>query len=113
MMIFPGDAMRSFLPAVLLLGVLSGCVQDFDAAWEPYKQQYNESLARWIGSKETELVDHWGAPDRVYTLEGSKYVMYRLPRYRLCEQTFKITQGTVVNYNYNVKGCYAPARTYY
>ena len=112
-----GETMKSLLAAVLLLGVLSGCVQntaqDIEATWEPYKQRYNEALATWIGASESELVDHWGTPDRVYTLQDSKYVMFRLARYRLCEQTFKITKGIVEQYSYNVKGCYAPVTRYY
>lgn len=109
--------MKSLLAAVLLLGVLSGCVQNpprnLEAEWEVDKQRYDASLAAWVGASESALVDSWGAPDRIYTLDDSKYVMYRLPRYRLCEQTFKITKGVVEQYNYNVRGCYIRVPRYY
>lgn len=114
-----GETMKSLLAALLLLGVLSGCVQNtprnLEAEWAVDKQNYDRSLAGWIGASESALVDHWGAPDRIYTLDASKYVMYRLPRYRLCEQTFKITKGVVEQYTYNVRGCYIrqPTRYYY
>jgi hypothetical protein len=110
-MMILGATMKSLLTVAVMLGLLGGCAPyNYDEAWAPYKKQYDESLAMWLGTKESQLVDYWGTPDRVYRLDGSKYIMYRLPSYRLCEQTFKITNGIVEKYSYNVKGCYSPKR---
>lgn len=108
-----GATMKSLLAAVLMSVALSGCIKSLDEEWRPYKQAYEQNMTSWVGATESKLVDHWGTPDGVYTIENSKYLMYRLPRYRLCEQTFKITKGVVEQYNYNVKGCYSPPTRYY
>jgi hypothetical protein len=38
--------------------------------------KYQQVLNTWLGSNETPLVEQWGPPDRIYELEGNKYITY-------------------------------------
>ncbi|MEO1016676.1 MAG: hypothetical protein AAFY56_03160 [Pseudomonadota bacterium] len=58
------------LPVALMI-ILGSCATE---------QRYSEILDAWVGSTERELVESWGPPDSVYTLEDTKYLTYRAGR---------------------------------
>ena len=59
--------MRQLINIVSLCVLLAACATE---------AKYQEVLKTWMGLNEVELVNQWGPPDRVYELEGNRYITY-------------------------------------
>ena len=59
--------MKRFITVVSLYAFLAACATE---------AKYQETLNTWLGSSEVALVQSWGPPDRVYELDGNRYVTY-------------------------------------
>lgn len=119
---------RLLIYAVIGLA-LSGC-----AATNVNKaanDRYDETMNLFLGESESFVLNIWGPPDRVYELDGVKYLKYSsfrtvavpapmqvsAPSYNRfmmygggsasvsCDNTFKIRNGIVVSINYRGNGC--------
>ena len=60
--------MRSVLFATVV-ALLGGCALLTTAGYE-------KMLDTWVGRQEIDLVRSWGAPDRVYEVDGRKFIGY-------------------------------------
>jgi hypothetical protein len=121
--------MKRLLICVMAAFVLAGC-----AATNPNKaanDRYDETMKLFLGESESFVVNIWGPPDRVYELDGVKYLKYSsyrtvavpapmqvsAPSYNRfmmygggsasvsCDNTFKIKNDIVVSINYHGNGC--------
>jgi hypothetical protein len=59
--------MRSFIVVTLLLLALFGCSE---------RTALQHLLGSWVGANETQLVKHWGQPDKTISQGHTRYLLY-------------------------------------
>ena len=95
---------KSYAIALMSLLVLTGCATD----------NYSVSVQKWIGTRESYLVQGWGEPLKTYTSEQSKFFVYEedggTPQG--CTTTFEIVDDFVESFDYEGKGCVGDYDTY-
>jgi len=84
--------------AILTLLLTVGCVA---------KDNYGMSIRKWVGTKESYLVQGWGEPDQSSTKGKSKFYNYDedggAPKG--CTTTFEIVGDYVESFGYEGDGC--------
>jgi len=89
----------------LIIIILASCA---------YNDNYGLSIKKWVGSRETYLIQGWGEPDKTYTKGQSKfYEFYEeggAPKG--CTTTFEIVEEIVKSFKYTGAGCVGDFNTY-
>lgn len=70
--------MKSLLAVMSALCLLAACTNP-NAAYEKRRTLERDRevyLSGWIGFRETQLVNQWGPPTRVYEAAGKRYLIY-------------------------------------
>jgi len=102
------DIVRISVLAVLILN-LSGCVETKPPA-RPYPQDpyYKKVIRSWIGKPLNKLVREWETPDKTYSTNSIKFVIYNKPlRYipldvigpwhiAYCTYTFELSKKDII-----------------